>query len=223
MAAHPRQLTGEMEELEEHYRALQDGIKELENRLEALAGEERELLRQQSRLEGSQTVNVALALETLAQRRQEMARLQLESRALALAYRELEAAAGEYSQNYRQELARRAGDYFTLFTGRSARRLAISEDFQVEVQEDGVPLALAQLSRGALDQLYLALRLAIGDILAATMTLPFIFDDCFVNCDAERRQRIRASLAALAPHRQMILLSHDPDFATWGTPVRCER
>ena len=215
--------TTNREELEEHYRALQAGIKELENRLEALAGEEWELLREQSRLEGHQTVNVALAAETLANRQGELARLELEAAALALAYRELEAAAGEYSQNYRQELGRRASQYFTLFTGRPERRLEISEDFQVEVREWGAPVALAQLSRGAQDQLYLALRLAIGDLLAATMTLPFIFDDSFVNCDAERRERIRASLLALAPHRQLILLSHDPDFAAWGTPVKIER
>ncbi|MGI9862038.1 AAA family ATPase [Moorella naiadis] len=211
------------EELEEHYRALQAGIKELEIRLEALAGEERELMRQQSRLEGQQTVNVALAAETLANRQRELTRMEVEARALALAYRELEAAAGEYSQNYRQELSRRAGQYFILFTGRPERRLEISEDFQVAVREGGAPVALAQLSRGAQDQLYLALRLAIGDLLSATLTLPFIFDDCFVNCDAERRERIKESLLALAPHRQLILLSHDPDFAAWGTPVKIER
>ncbi|MDN5344139.1 MAG: hypothetical protein PWQ18_250 [Clostridia bacterium] len=211
------------EELEEHYRALQAGIKELECRLEALAGEERDLMRQQSRLEGYQTVNVALAVETLANRQRELARLELEAAALALAYRELEAAAGEYSRNYRQELGRRAGRYFTLITGRPERRLEISEDFQVEVREGGAPVALAQLSRGAQDQLYLALRLAIGDLLSATLTLPFIFDDCFVNCDAERRERIKESLLALAPHRQLILLSHDPDFAAWGTPVQFEK
>ncbi|KYH30950.1 AAA family ATPase [Neomoorella mulderi] len=211
------------EELEEQYRALRAGIKELENRLEGLEGEERELLRRQSQLEGNQTANMAIVAETLAAREKELERLELEAGALALAYRELVAAARDYSQNYRRELALAASRYFTLFTGRRARQVEITEDFQVEVREGGAAIALAQLSRGAQDQLYLALRLAIGDLLSADLTLPFIFDDCFVNCDGERRERIRESLAALAQQRQLILLSHDPDFAAWGTPVKIER
>lgn len=211
------------EELEEQYRNLRLGIIELENRLEELEGEERELLRRQSRLEGSQTVNVAVVAETLAARERELARLEQEAEALALAYRELATAVRDYSRAYRYELAQAAGRYFNLFTGRQDRRVEITEDFRVEVREGGAAIALAQLSRGARDQLYLALRLAVGDLLSADLALPFIFDDCFVNCDAERRGRIRECLAALAPVRQLILLSHDPDFAAWGTPVRWER
>ncbi|MDK2817219.1 MAG: hypothetical protein PWR22_1848 [Moorella sp. (in: firmicutes)] len=210
------------EELEEQYRALQAGILEMEGRLQGLEEEERQLLRRQSQLEGGQIANIAIVAETLAAREKELERLELEAGALALAYRELAAAARDYSQNYRRELALAASRYFNLFTGRQERRVEITEDFQVEVREGGVAVALAQLSRGAQDQLYLSLRLAIGDLLSADLTLPFIFDDCFVNCDAERRERIRESLTALALERQLLLLSHDPDFAAWGTPVQIE-
>jgi uncharacterized protein YhaN len=194
----------------------------MEGRLQGLEEEERQLLRRQSQLEGGQIANIAIVAETLAAREKELERLELEAGALALAYRELAAAARDYSQNYRRELALAASRYFNLFTGRQERRVEITEDFQVEVREGGVAVALAQLSRGAQDQLYLSLRLAIGDLLSADLTLPFIFDDCFVNCDAERRERIRESLTALALERQLLLLSHDPDFAAWGTPVQIE-
>ena len=211
------------EELEEQYRALRAGIIETEGRLRGLEEEERQLLRRQSQLEGSQIANMAIVAETLAAREKELERLELEAGALALAYRELAAAARDYSQNYRRELARTASRYFNLFTGHRERQVDITKDFQVEVREAGVVMALAQLSRGAQDQLYLSLRLAIGDLLSANLTLPFIFDDCFVNCDAARRERIRESLAALALERQLILLSHDPDFAAWGMPVKIEK
>ncbi|WP_258360125.1 AAA family ATPase [Moorella sulfitireducens] len=211
------------EELEERYHALREGVTAMEGRLQELEEEERRLLRRQSQLEGGQIANMALVAETLAAREKELARLELEARALALAYRELEAAARDYSREYRRELARATSRYFHLFTGRQERRVEITEDFRVEVREGGAAVALAQLSRGTQDQLYLALRLAIGDLLSAALTLPFIFDDCFVNCDVERRERIRESLAALARERQLLLLSHDPDFAPWGTPVQYEQ
>ncbi|MEW8958880.1 MAG: AAA family ATPase [Moorella sp. (in: firmicutes)] len=210
------------EELEARYKKLQEETSALENQVQGLEEEERGLLRRQSQLEGGQIANVAVTAEILAARERELARLEMEAAALALAYRELEEAARDYSREYRRELAAAATRYFILFTGKEERRVELTEDFRVEVKETGAAIPLAQLSRGAQDQLYLALRLAIGDLLSAALTLPFIFDDCFVNCDAERRRRIRESLTVLAEKRQLLLLTHDPDFAGWGSLLQVE-
>ncbi|NLG69521.1 MAG: hypothetical protein GX496_08180 [Firmicutes bacterium] len=80
----------------------------------------------------------------------------------------------------------------------------------------------AQLSKGAQDQLYLSLRLAIADLMASDLRLPFIFDDPFLNCDDERLRRIRETLDAIAAGgRQVLLFSHRPDFTTWGEAATC--
>ena len=63
---------------------------------------------------------------------------------------------------------------------------------------------VGQLSQGAQDQLYLALRLAVADLVAAKSRLPLLLDDPFVNCDEQRLERIRAALAELARQRQVI-------------------
>lgn len=206
-------------ELEEYYKNLNETIDNLQNRLQELEKEEQNYLRQQALLEGKQVINVARVSEMIEIKEKELERLELEASALALAYHELLKAAKEYSQNYRQELALTVTRYFNLFTGFDNRKVTISEDFQVIIYEDGKNLSIDQLSRGTQDQLYIALRLGIGDLLSGNLSLPFIFDDTFINCDYKRRERIKEILQSIATRRQIILLSHDSFFSTWGKSV----
>ncbi|MGB4515861.1 MAG: hypothetical protein WBI64_08320, partial [Bacillota bacterium] len=81
---------------------------------------------------------------------------------------------------------------------------------------------IAQLSKGAQDQLYIALRLAISDLLSSDINLPLIFDDPFVTSDSERLDKIGAALSHLGRERQIIVLSHNEDLRNWGVPVVLE-
>jgi hypothetical protein len=66
-----------------------------------------------------------------------------------------------------------------------------------------------QLSAGARDQLYLAVRLAISEFLSRSDAhLPMLLDDVFVSSDDERtRQAMRALIEQLARDHQIILLT----------------
>ncbi|MBE3598788.1 MAG: hypothetical protein IMX02_08345 [Limnochordaceae bacterium] len=64
------------------------------------------------------------------------------------------------------------------------------------------------------------MRLAVAALMASQLALPFVFDDPFLNCDEERLRHIRETLVSLGRERQVLLLSHRPDFAEWGAPVR---
>ena len=59
--------------------------------------------------------------------------------------------------------------------------------------------------------------------MAADTVLPFVFDDPFLNCDAERLRNIRTTLELLAAERQVLLLSHRADFAEWGAELVVRR
>jgi chromosome segregation protein len=76
-----------------------------------------------------------------------------------------------------------------------------------------------QLSQGTRDQLLLALRLAVLDLLAQEVPLPLVLDDPFAHWDERRLARAREMLRALARERQVVLLSHRREFAAWGEPV----
>lgn len=201
-------------------------LKELAERRDELqrrriADEERMLkLREQlADLSGRNVVNVAEAEQELADLEERRARLALEVDVVVLAYSELRQAADDFQQTHRERLARAASDYLRRFTGR-ARSVVLDEQFRVQVQDPDGPLhSASQLSQGAQDQLYLALRLAIADLVADDVALPLLLDDPFVNCDDERLSRIRGALDALGGGRQVVLFSHRDVFADWGVPV----
>ncbi len=79
---------------------------------------------------------------------------------------------------------------------------------------------LSELSQGAWDQLALAVRIAVLDRVAGSVQLPLLLDDIFLTWDESRRERFRNDLSNLLNGRQVILVTHDPDFAAWGHAVQ---
>ena len=74
--------------------------------------------------------------------------------------------------------------------------------------------ALAQLSEGTRDQLYLALRIvAIEDHAASAAPLPFVADDILQTFDDARATAALHALLALSRHTQIIVLTHHPHVA----------
>lgn len=210
--------------IEERMGLVAQELEELRRRLGDLNDMDRQLTEQEAVYARSSPINIAAAeveLEALRRQREE---LREEIEALALAHHELQAAVEEYHATYRQRLEQAASRHFARITGREGRRVRLDEQFRVSVVEpDGTRVLPGQLSQGAQDQLYLALRVAIADLMAEDVRLPFVFDDPFVHCDEERLQRIRATLGELAGERQVLLLSHRQDLADWGIPAAVER
>ncbi len=151
---------------------------------------------------------------------EELARLHFERDALVLAYRWVGEAAERFRGTYREDLERRVSEQFAALTGRAGRRVHIDDRFRlIPVEPDGSELSPAQLSQGARDQLHLAIRLAVADLLSGAVPLPLFLDDPFVHFDHERLEHLRTALERLAGSRQWILLTHRADLATWGAPV----
>ncbi|HHT48202.1 MAG TPA: AAA family ATPase [Firmicutes bacterium] len=223
VAAHPGlaplEEAADPERIEADYRRRQEEVARGQAELQSIDEEMRSLTMELARLEGQEPLNIAAAEEYLARLQTDYAVLERECDALTLAYQELTAALNDFQSNYRLRLAEITTGYFRELTGSQERRIELDQAFQVAVVIDGRPVTPAQLSYGARDQLFIALRLGIAHFLAAEMVLPFIFDDPFLNCDAGRLAKIRASLALLAKERQIILLSHREDFGLWGEPV----
>ncbi|HHX50656.1 MAG TPA: hypothetical protein GX711_04390, partial [Clostridia bacterium] len=233
-----RNIWHQLEELTREHPGLPDhrstiGRVELENDFQSLATarerlvrdrkdaeeELRQVLKEQARLEGIHPLNLAGAELELKELEEKKETLELESQALALAYRELAAAVEEYNLSYREHLNREATRYFCRFTGSQTRRVEIGEDFLLKIIHGGKKCLVNQLSQGARDQLYLSLRLAIASILSGEINLPLIFDDPFHNFDSRRLARVGETLQQIARDRQIIFLSHREDLIQWGAPV----
>jgi chromosome segregation protein len=174
-----------------------------------------------ARAEGGDPIDVAAAEVELAAAADEVVQLRFERDALALAAGELAVAVDAYRATHLRRLEATAGERLAGFAGMPGRRVRLDEGFRATVVEaDGRPLAAAQLSQGARDQLALALRWAIADLMGDDVALPLVLDDPFLNWDADRSARVAEALRAMAAEgRQVWLLSHRAELGGWGTPV----
>jgi chromosome segregation protein len=171
-------------------------------------------------LQGAEVLNVAVTEAWIDEALRGAARLRRELEAEALAYRELTAAVDGFRAEHRDRLEQRAGEHLAAFSSVPGRLVLLGDDFEARVREpDGEIAVPSQLSQGARDQLALALRLAVADLLSGEVALPLVFDDPFLNWDEARLARLREVLVRLAAERQVIVLSHRAALGAWGAAV----
>ena len=111
-------------------------------------------------------------------------------------------------------MLKRAGELFAILTSGSFQTLQLEfdEDDKAEltgIRQDGRRVAVAGMSEGTMDQLYLALRVAaIEDYLDHAEPMPFIVDDLFINFDDKRAAAGFRVLSELAKKTQVLFFTH---------------
>jgi uncharacterized protein YhaN len=139
--------------------------------------------------------------------------LSLAEQMLARSVAEVEAKAGSNGvSRIAAAFARVTNDDYTIESeeGPEGKTILIA----VERRWPNEKKALAQLSEGTRDQLYLALRIvAIEDHTRAAAALPFVADDILQTFDDARALAALHALLALSQHTQIIVLTHHPHLA----------
>ena len=129
--------------------------------------------------------------------------------ALEIALSELSAADEEMHARFAPALSRETETVFRALTGGKYDQLTLDRDLTAAVREEGmtVPRGEELLSRGTRDQLYLAVRLALCDLIPADEPCPIILDDALSSFDDERMALALDYLSELSEHRQIILFT----------------
>ena len=123
-------------------------------------------------------------------------------------------AIDRYRREKQAPLLKRAGELFSILTSGSFQTLQLEfdEDDNAElagIRHDGRHVAVAGMSDGTVDQLYLALRVAaIEDYLNHAEPMPFIADDLFINFDDKRAAAGFRVLNELAKKTQVLFFTH---------------
>ena len=107
-------------------------------------------------------------------------------------------------------LRKSISDNFAYLTGGKYCEVVIDEDMNITViEEDNKQrkIELDSLSGGTLDQLYLSLRVGLGNIISGNQNIPLIFDDSFVQYDSKRLRNSIEMLAKESERRQIILFT----------------
>ena len=136
-----------------------------------------------------------------------LARLTQTYNALELAQKTVAQASAQLQRRFAPKLARRTQELFGRLTGQRYDRLTLGEDLSLMVgaqQEDTLHGSLWR-SDGTIDQLYLALRLAVAEEL--TPDAPLVLDDALVRFDDTRLAAAMEILKEEANTKQVILFT----------------
>lgn len=131
-------------------------------------------------------------------------------RALESASEAMSAAAGEMESLFAPKVNEIAGRYLSELTGERYSALRFDRDFRVEISDrtDGLFYEADYFSAGTVDQVYLALRLAIADwIDTSEDRMPILLDDALVQYDDERAKMAVSVLRELSKTRQIIMFT----------------
>lgn len=148
--------------------------------------------------------------DQLAQKREQLSSLQTEYDAIALAMDALTQANTTLQNRFSPALGARAAEIFSAITARRYGKVLLSRDFSLSAEMSGDPVgrSIRLLSQGAADQLYLAVRLAICDmVLPAEKRVPLILDDALVSFDDDRLRAALDYLLAESEKRQILLFT----------------
>ena len=139
----------------------------------------------------------------LERRRQEFDAIQTAMEVLAEANTRLQ-------ERMSPALNQRAGEFFHRLTGGVYDQVSLTREFEALAAkaDDVTPRRLLTLSKGTADQLYLAVRLAVCDlVLPGEDPAPLVLDDALVNFDGNRLGLALDLLRELAQTRQILLFT----------------
>lgn len=122
--------------------------------------------------------------------------------AAALAARRIEELAAGLQAKLREDLNAAASRIIAEITGGKYTRLIVGQGLSMSLLSDGRRIPVEQLSRGTIEQIYFAFRMASGEILYRE-DYPVILDDTFVCYDDVR---LGQTLAWLGEKKRQVLV-----------------
>ncbi len=126
----------------------------------------------------------------------------MKRRALELATEKILELSKDVHRELSEVLNEKASDILSEITGGKYTKLFVDEKLGMSIYTGERKVALEQLSRGTIEQIYFALRMAVSDILYEE-EYPIVLDDTFVYYDDERLEN---TLRWLVKSRKQVLL-----------------
>ncbi len=184
-------------------------LQETERRLSECAVQ-RQLLHQRLGQCQGQMESLGQEEQLLTQKEQLQARictLERYYRALTRAQQTLQQATQELQRRFAPRISQRAQELFARLTGQRYQKLTLGQDLSVEAGAQGENTLRGTLWRsdGTVDQLYLALRLAVAEEL--TPEAPLVLDDALVRFDDVRLSSALEILREESEQKQVILFT----------------
>ena len=150
-------------------------------------------------------LNIEMEIEQLQEASQRERELTTDMEALEMAAAELNRLSKAYYEEKEDEWNGEISRWVSLFTAGKYDSIRMEKDGKLLVLAEGQEVSPQALSRGTLEQMYLALRMAVGSIMMQEEKLPVFLDEAFGMYDDVR---LAETLKALArTDRQIFILT----------------
>ena len=138
----------------------------------------------------------------------QLTRRNREHEALTIAMEALSEANDALQQRFSPQLNALTGEYFARLTGERYEKVTLDRELAGQTTREGdiLPRSALFLSRGATDQLYLAVRLAVCRLCLETNP-PIVLDDALTAFDDDRLKLALELLRDLSQKQQIILFT----------------
>lgn len=161
----------EIREIEAQERTLNDGVSKAQFALEQKKENEIELEKR---------------IEELKRRLENIKKAKEEIHAIEEAKRNIEEIANEIRSSFGKRLNKQASYYMSKITNGKYDNITIDERLNITINNKKSLIPSSRLSKGTIEQVYMALRLAAVDIIFEKDKKPILLDDAFVMYDNKR-------------------------------------
>ena len=161
----------EIREIEAQERTLNDGVSKAQFALEQKKENEIELEKR---------------IEELKRRLENIKKAKEEIHAIEEAKRNIEEIANEIRSSFGKRLNNQASYYMSKITNGKYDNITIDERLNITINNKKSLIPSSRLSKGTIEQVYMALRLAAADIIFEKDKKPILLDDAFVMYDNKR-------------------------------------
>lgn len=174
--------------------------RELVNRLSELKVKEEKILAERK--------NQEQMLSEVNKLKEKMAANDIETAALDLAIKTIQDLSEEIYDSFGSVLNEQVSELISRITNNKYSEVKIDDQLRVMVKSGSSFISMDYLSAGTVEQIYLALRFSIANVLI-TEDLPIVIDDIFVNYDYQRLYEILSCLGEYL-NRQIIIFTVNP-------------
>lgn len=182
----------------------------------AMTQSERMLKNLRDSLEEKETrrYNIIEKIEAAQLPNREETALQTDLKALELASSEINRLSKEHYEDIQDELNATVSGWVSKLTAGRYDSVSVTTEGKIQIHIEGMEVPPEALSRGTLEQIYLALRLAVGEIITREEAMPVFLDETFSMYDDVRLEQVLAALSGkkeqififTCQHREMDLL-----------------
>ncbi|MFA0822718.1 MAG: ATP-binding protein [Methanomethylovorans sp.] len=124
----------------------------------------------------------------------------------------------EIKARFAPQVAEKMTPWLSRVTNDKYSTISLSSDMDLAVQVPEMEsfVNIDTLSRGTQDQIYLGLRIIIGDLISGERSVPVFLDDTMHTFDAIRLASVKTFFEEISQTRQVFLFSHNDAYKDWG-------